>query len=148
MVNGQTGKVSVRAEKVSSYLEIPWFTLWGITFNGLESLPILVLFHIITDLLDTSDIHTLIGINAFMFISWQIIEMAFLFLIAPFVPVQQSFLPAYLLKLLVIIDGAFFVTYIIMIFLHLLIKDFQHKSYPSFDERFLSMGYHLALYFA
>lgn len=43
-VNGQTGKVSVRAEKVSSYLEIPWwikgigilFLALGITFGAVH----------------------------------------------------------------------------------------------------------------
>lgn len=129
------------------YLEMQWFTFAGIIFNGVETVLLLTFIHMASDYIDISDNHDLIGINALMFLSWQCIEIAVLFLVAPIVP-QTIGVNLWLLKFIIILCGLIFVTYILMVLIHLFIKDFTRKNYPSFDERYISMIYRSGLYMA
>lgn len=129
------------------YLEIPWFTFAGISFNGVETVFLLTLIHMASDFIDISDNHDLIGINALMFLCWQGIEIAVLFLVAPILP-QSTGVSLWLLKCIIILCGLIFVTYVLMVLIHLFIKDFVRKKYPSFDERYISMIYRGGLYMA
>lgn len=128
------------------YLEMKWFTVAGITFNGAETVFLLALVHMASDFVDISDNHNLVGINALMFLCWQVIEIAILFLVAPIVPENNANLP---LKLIIISCGLIVVTYLLMVLIHFVIKDFLPKKvYPSFDERYVSMIYRGGLYMA
>lgn len=129
------------------YLEIEWFSFAGITFNGVETVFLLTLIHMASDYIDVSDNHNLIGINALMFLCWQIIEIAVLFVVAPILP-QSTGVSLWLLKFIIILCGLIIVTFILMVLIHLFIKDFTHKNYPSFDERYISMIYRGGLYMA
>ncbi len=129
------------------YLEMKWFTFAGITFSGTETVFLLALIHMASDFVDISDNHSLVGINALMFLCWQAIEISVLFLVAPIIP--QNTGSDLLLKLIIISCGLIAVTYILMILIHFSIKDFSHKkNYPSFDERYISMIYRGGLYMA
>ena len=129
------------------YLEIQWFTFAGISFNGVETIFLLTLIHMASDYIDISDNHDLVGINALMFVCWQGIEIAVLFLVAPIVPQSTGF-TLWLLKFIIILCGLISVTYILMVLTHLFIKDFARKKYPSFDERYTTMLYRGGLYMA
>ena len=129
------------------YLEIPWFTFAGIPFNGVETVFLLTLIHMASDYIDISDNHSLVGINALMFLCWQGIEIAVLFLVSPILP-QSAGVTLWLLKLIIILCGLIFVTYFLMVLTHLFIKDFVRKKYPSFDERYITMIYRGGLYMA
>ena len=127
------------------YLEIPWFTFAGISFNGVETIFLLTLVHMASDYIDISDNHNLVGINALMFLCWQAIEIAVLFLIAPILP-KSAGVTLWLLKFIIILCGLIVVTYVLMVLTHLFIKDFVRKKYPSFDERYINMIYRGGLY--
>ena len=129
------------------YLEMKWFTIAGITFNGAETVFLLALIHMASDFIDISDNHNLVGINSLMFVCWQMLEIAVLFLVAPIIP--QSGGASLLLQFIIILCGLIITTYLIMVLTHLFIKDFSHKkNYPSFDERYISMIYRGGLYMA
>ena len=127
------------------YLEIPWFTFAGISFNGVETIFLLTLVHMASDYIDISDNHNLVGINALMFLCWQAIEIAVLFLVAPILP-KSAGVTLWLLKFIIILCGLIVVTYVLMVLTHLFIKDFVRKKYPSFDERYINMIYRGGLY--
>lgn len=129
------------------YLEIQWFTFAGISFNGVETVFLLTLIHMTSDYIDISDNHNLVGINALMFICWQAIEIAVLFLVAPILPKSTGH-TLWLLKFIIVLCGLIVATFIIMVLTHLFIKDFTHKKYPSFDERYTTMLYRGGLYMA
>ena len=129
------------------YLEMKWFTIAGITFNGAETVFLLSLVHMASDFIDISDNHNLVGINALMLVCWQVIEISILFLVAP--AVTQNSGTGLALKLIIISCGLIAVTYFLMVLTHLFIKDFSRKkNYPSFDERYISMTYRGGLYMA
>lgn len=128
------------------YLEMNWFTVAGISFNGVESIVLLTLIHILSDYIDTSDNHDVIGINALMFVCWQIIEIAVLFIVAPFMTETETHLSFWILKFIIILNGLIISAHLLMVLIHLFIKDFVHKNYPSFDERYVSMIYRAGLY--
>ncbi len=128
------------------YLEINWFTIAGISFNGVETIFLLTLIHILSDFIDISDNHDVIGINALMFLCWQIIEIAVLFIVAPFIPVPETKLATWILKFIIILNGLIISSHLLMVLIHLSIKDFVHKNYPTFDERYVSMIYRTGLY--
>lgn len=128
------------------YLELHWFTLLKVPFNGIEALFLLALIHILSDAFDKSDTQSLTNINALMFLCWQFIEIAILFLATPIIPASENFLPPWGEKLLIALNGAIIVTYFVMVFIHLLMKDIKGKEYPSFDVRYMSMNYRLGIY--
>lgn len=128
------------------YLKMHWFTLGrGIYFNGFNALTLLVLFHMLCDKIDKSDIMEVKGQNAFLFAAWQIIEVLILFLIFPILPVYGgNFLGGD--KLLIVANGSLIVTYGFMVFIHLLERDFDKQEYPIFDVRYVTMLSRLLLY--
>lgn len=129
------------------YLNMKWFSCAGITFNGTETVFLLTLIHMASDFVDISDNHSLVGINALMFLCWQAIEISILFLVTPIFPQNNS--SNLLLKLIIISCGLIIVTYLLMVLIHFFIKDFSHKkNYPSFDERYIFMIYLGGLYMA
>ncbi len=128
------------------YLEIRWFTLAGVPFNGVEAIFLLTFVHMASDYIDISDNHHLVGINAFMFVSWQLIEISVLFLAAPLIQMTDTTFKLLALKFIIIANGLIIATYVLMVLIHLFIKDFTHKNYPSFDERYVSMIYTGGLY--
>ena len=129
------------------YLEIKWFTIGSVAFDGVETIFLLTLIHIFSDYIDVSDNHDLIGINALMFVAWQIIEITILFLVSPFIDTAQG-ISLWILKFIIILNGLIIATYLFMVLIHLFIKDFVHKNYPTFDERYVSMIYRAGLYMA
>ncbi len=129
------------------YLEIQWFNFAGIVFNGVEAVFLLTLIHMISDYIDISDNHNLIGINALMFLCWQGIEISVLFLVAPVLP-ESTGITLWLLKFIIILCGLIVSTFILMVLIHLFLKDFIHQRYPSFDERYISMIYRGGIYMA
>ncbi len=128
------------------YLEIQWFTFAGVTFNGVETIFLLTLIHMFSDYIDVSDNHDLIGINALMFVCWQVLEIAVLFVVSPLILEVQTGINSWILKFIIILDGLIISTYVFMVLIHLFIKDFIHKNYPTFDERYISMIYRAGLY--
>lgn len=128
------------------YLEMKWFTLGGIPFNGVESVFLLALIHMLSDYVDVSDNHDVIGINALMLVCWQLIEISILFIAAPFIPVPETKFSFWILKFIIILIGLILSAHGLMVLIHLFIKDFVHKNYPSFDERYVSMIYRGGLY--
>lgn len=129
------------------YLEINWFNVAGVSFNGVESIFLLTLIHMVSDCIDVSDNHDVIGMNAIMFVCWQIIEIAVLFIFAPFIT-KETALSFWVLKFIIILCGLIISSHLLMVLIHLFIKDFVHKNYPSFDERYVSMIYRGGLYMA
>lgn len=130
------------------YLDIKWFTVANISFNGVEAILLLTFLHILSDFIDVSDNHDVIGINALMFTCWQLIEISILFIVAPFTLSPTEGLSFWLLKFIIILNGLIISAHLLMVFIHLLIKDFVHKNYPTFDERYVSMIYRGGLYMA
>ena len=130
------------------YLEIKWFTLAGVTFNGVETIFLLTLIHMFSDYIDVSDNHDLVGINALMFVCWQILEIAVLFIVSPMIVNIESSISIWILKFIIILNGLIISTYLLMVLIHLFIKDFIHKNYPTFDERYIYMIYRAGLYTA
>ncbi len=129
------------------YLEINWFTVAGVSFNGVESIFLLTLIHILSDFIDVSDNHDVIGINAVMFVCWQIIEISILFIVAPFILTpERTDISFWILILIIILNGLIISSHLLMVLIHLFIKDFVHKNYPTFDERYVSMIYRGGLY--
>lgn len=129
------------------YLEIKWFTFASVTFNGVETIFLLTLIHMFSDFIDVSDNHDVIGINASMFVCWQIIEIAVLFIVSPFVLTpERTSISFWILIFIIILCGLIISAHLLMVLIHLFIKDFVHKSYPSFDERYVSMIYRAGLY--
>ena len=130
------------------YLEINWFTIAGVSFNGVETVFFLALVHMLSDYIDVSDNHDVIGMNALMFICWQIIEISILFIVAPFIIIAKTDLSFLILKFIIILCGLIISAHLLMVLIHLFIKDFIHKNYPTFDERYVSMIYRGGLYMA
>lgn len=128
------------------YLEMEWFTVTGISFNGVETIFLLTLVHMLSDYIDLSDNHDVIGINALMFVCWQLIEISVLFIVTPFISVTPGSLSFGSLKFTIILSGLIISSHLLMVLIHLFIKDFVHKSYPTFDERYVSMIYRGGLY--
>ncbi len=128
------------------YLEIKWFTFAGVTFNGVETIFLLTLIHMFSDYIDVSDNHDLIGINALMFVCWQVLEIAVLFIVSPLIIKVEPGINLWILKLIIILNGLIISTYVFMVLIHLFIKDFIHKNYPTFDERYIYMIYRAGLY--
>ena len=128
------------------YLEMKWFTVIGVSFNGIETIFLLTFLHILSDFIDVSDNHDVIGINALMFTCWQLIEISILFIVAPFMLTPKEGLSFWILKFIIILNGLIISAHLLMVFIHLFIKDFMHKSYPTFDERYVSMIYRSGLY--
>ena len=128
------------------YLEMKWFTLADISFNGVESIFLLTLIHMLSDFIDISDNHELIGINALMFICWQIIEISVLFIVTPFMLTSQGSLSFWVLKFIIILCGLIISSHVLMVLIHLFTKDFIFTNYPTFDERYVSMTYRAGLY--
>ena len=128
------------------YLELNWFTIAGISFNGVEAAFLIALLHILSDYIDVSDNHDVIGINALMFVCWQLIEISVLFIVAPFISTPETSLSFWILKFIIILCGLIISSHLLMVLIHLFIKDFVHKNYPSFDERYVSMIYRDGLY--
>ena len=129
------------------YLEINWFTFANIPFNGVESIFLLTFIHMVSDCIDVSDNHDIIGIDALMFVCWQLIEISVLFIVTPFVT-KETVLSFWILKFIIILCGLIISAHLLMVLIHLFIKDFVHKNYPSFDERYVSMIYRGGLYMA
>lgn len=128
------------------YLEIKWFTLAGIQFNGVETIFLLTLIHMFSDFIDISDNHEIIGINALMFVCWQIIEISILFIVTPFMLTPKTGLSFWILKLIIILNGLIISAHVLMVLIHLFTKDFVYTNYPTFDERYVSMIYRAGLY--
>ena len=83
-----------------------------------------------------------------MFLCWQILEIAVLFVVSPLIVEELSGIRLWILKFIIILNGLIISTYLLMVLIHLFIKDFIHKNYPTFDERYISMIYRAGLYTA
>ncbi len=128
------------------YLEMKWFTLAGVSFNGVETIFLLTFLHMLSDYIDVSDNHDVIGINASMFVCWQIIEISVLFIVAPFIFPPKASISLLILKFIIILNGLIISAHALMVLIHLFTKDFIHTNYPTFDERYVSMIYRAGLY--
>ncbi len=128
------------------YLEMKWFTLAGVSFNGVETIFLLTFIHMLSDYIDVSDNHDVIGMNALMFICWQIIEISVLFIVAPFMLTDKAGISFWILKFVIILNGLIISAHALMVLIHLFTKDFVHTNYPTFDERYVSMIYRAGLY--
>lgn len=130
------------------FLNIPWVTTWSYTLNGWSVIFLLALIHALIDRLNKADIMTLDGCNAAMFLVWQSVEILILFVVFPVLPVDSPDLKRYIFgaKLLLVANGSLFVTYFLMVFIHLICRDFLNGKYPSLDAKYLSMLYRLVFF--
>lgn len=130
------------------FLNYPWVHTWSYTLNGWSVIFMLALVHALIDRLNKADIMVLDGCNAAMFLVWQSVEIMILFVVFPILPVDSPDFKKYFLgaHLLLVVNGSLFVTYFLMVFIHLLNRDFLQNSYPTLDEKYLSMLYRLVFF--
>ncbi len=130
------------------FLNTIWVNTSSYSVNGWGTIALLALVHILIDKINKADIMVLDGCNAAMFLVWQMVEILILFVVFPIMPVDSPSIKQYILgeKLLLVVNGSIFVTYFVMVFIHLLSRDFFGKSYPSFDAKYLSMLYRLVFF--
>lgn len=129
------------------FLNMHWFNIGPLVFSGWGSIALLVFLHILSDRIDKSDVMFVEGRNSILFLLWQAVEILVLFVVFPVLP-SNSGVQDYLFgeKTLIILSGTIFATYFMMVFIHLFKRDFFKMTYPSFDEKYVSMLYRLSLY--
>jgi len=130
------------------FLNIPWVETYYYSLNGWSTVFLLALMHSLADMINRADVMELEGCNTAMFLCWQLIEILMLFVAFPLMPAGALPLKRYLLggELLLVVNGSLFVTYFIMVFIHLLSRDFLDGAYPTLDEKYLSMLYRLVFF--
>ncbi|MDR0953419.1 MAG: DUF3307 domain-containing protein [Elusimicrobiota bacterium] len=129
------------------YLNMHWFNLGPLAFNGWFSIILLVAAHIAVDNMNSGDDNGYERGNFITFLLWQIVAILFLFFIAPIMPPlpsDQVFLNNE--NFLIGLNGAFFVTTFFVIFLYLLEKSLSGENALLFEAKYLGIAYRLALY--
>jgi len=126
------------------FMGIDWINFGGLKLNGWFMLLPLALLHIGADRFDRSLITGAPGHNTAYFIMWQAISVLVLFLVAPLAHYAEII---YFDKFLLVVIGAIFVTYFLMMLLYFIDKDLSAQEFPIPDERYASMLSRLVLYF-
>ena len=126
------------------FMGIDWVIFGGFKFNGWFMLAPLALLHIAADRFDRSlTAAGAPGYNTAYFLLWQTISVLLLFLIAPLAHYTEII---YFDKVLLVVIGAVFVTYFLMLLLYYIEKDLSAQEFPIPDERYASMLYRLVIY--
>ena len=126
------------------YLHLPWLDFGVFALNGWVMLALASLLHGAFDMLNSSDRMKSERYNTVLFVLWQTVEISLLFLIFPYVPSS----PLHFNNFLIILNGALFVAYFIMVLLHYLRVDIATEDCnPAFEESYAAMLYRIILYF-
>jgi hypothetical protein len=129
------------------YLDINWVNLGPVSLDGWAAIFILALLHIMSDLLNRSDLAAAANYNTFYFIVWQAIAVLILFLVFPIVPFEGTAREdMYLDRFFIVATGCIFVTYVLMMLLFFIKKDLKLEKYPILDERYATMLFRLIFY--
>lgn len=127
------------------FLDIVWLEIGGLKLTGLWCIFLLTLIHLAADKINKADSMLFSKHNAPMFVFWQLAEFLILFLFAPaFIVLEKPLLLNEQFTLILL--GALFSTYFLMVLLLLIKRDNEGEPYPSFDEKYFNMIYRLALY--
>jgi hypothetical protein len=130
-----------------NYAGITWIDFGFASLNGWQALALLGVFHVFCDIVNRSD--TAVGecYNTIFFLLWQTIGVLFIFTIFPIIPAEEILHygsgPD---EFLVVLAGAVFVTYFLMMLLYFIKKDLKLEEYPIVDERYATMLFRLILY--
>ncbi len=127
------------------FLNMVWWQFGAVKLNGFLCIFLLTLIHLAADKFNKADSMLVEGYNAPMFVLWQLAEFLALFLAAPpFVILEEPLL--FNRSFTLIMLGALFSTYFLMVLFLLIRRDREGIAYPTFDEKYFNMFYRLVLY--